>query len=92
MDYVESDFPPTFNPVYKEVILTMVAAAQNQDFGFIAWSNWPKATNTYLWSNLEAVYLGQLTPADYMAGAQEAYAAEAEAGLIISNIPEPRSA
>jgi raffinose/stachyose/melibiose transport system substrate-binding protein len=92
MIYAESDFPPTFNPVYKETILYMVPSAQNQDFGFIAWSNWPKQTNTYLWSNLEAVYLGQMTPAEYMAGTQEAFAAEFAAGLTITDLPEPRSA
>lgn len=91
MNYAASDFPPTFNPVYKATILDMVEAANNRDFGFIAWSNWPKATNTYLWSNLEAVYLGQMTPAEYMAGVQEAFQAEADAGLIMTALPEPRS-
>ena len=69
----------------------MVEAAKNRDFGFIAWSNWPKATNTYLWSNLEAVLLGQSTPANYMAGAQAAYEKELAQGLVITNLPEPRS-
>jgi raffinose/stachyose/melibiose transport system substrate-binding protein len=91
MYYEDSDFPPTFNPVYKESILYMVEAAGNNDFGFIAWSNWPKQTNTYLWSNLEAVWLGQQTAAEYMAGAQEVYQEEFAKGLTITGLPEPRT-
>ena len=48
MDYEASDFPPGFNPVYKQSILESVAAQKNRDFGFLPWAAWPNRTNNYL--------------------------------------------
>ena len=89
MDYEESDFPPGFNPVYKQSILESVAAQKNRDFGFLPWAAWPNRTNNYLSNNLAALWLGDLSAKEYMEGTQEVFEEDFEQGLVVVS-PEPR--
>ena len=89
MNYEASDFPPGFNPVYKQSILESVEAQKNRDFGFLPWAAWPNRTNNYLSNNLASVWLGEMSPKEYMEGTQEVFEEDFEQGLVVVS-PEPR--
>ena len=89
MDYEASDFPPGFNPVYKQSILESVAAQKNRDFGFLPWAAWPNRTNNYLSNNLAALWLGEMSAKEYMEGTQKVFEEDFEQGLVVVS-PEPR--
>jgi raffinose/stachyose/melibiose transport system substrate-binding protein len=89
MFYEESDFPPTFNPIYKKQILDMVKAARDQDFGFLAWTSWPQKTEAYMYTNLPAVWLGQLSVQEFLAKTQATFEEDFKTGRVNPG-PEPR--
>lgn len=39
--------------------------------GYAAWTYWPPNTETYLWDNLDSVFLGQLSVENYLENAQK---------------------
>lgn len=89
MFYEEADFPADFPDAYKRQILAIVEAARNQDFGFLAWCSWPQKTETYMYTELPNVWLGQLSAKEYLANAQRIFAEEFAAGGVNPG-PEPR--
>ncbi len=62
-----SDLDPKISKAYE--LLTQ-AMAENRT-GYAAWTYWPPNAETYLWDNLDSVFLGQLKVEDYLANADK---------------------
>ena len=53
-------------PLYSEVMADLAAAVNQNQFGYTTWTFLPPATNTYLISGIEEVWLGSITTQDYL--------------------------
>ncbi|MDR1106725.1 MAG: extracellular solute-binding protein [Treponema sp.] len=84
VDADESLYPSAMREVDKR-ILNMLEVTQGnlQQAGHVMWTYWPAETRQYMMDNIENVYLGRLTPADYLARSQEIFAKEYAEGKVI---------
>lgn len=53
-------------PLYTEVMANLAAAVNQNQFGYTTWTFLPPATDTYLISGIEEVWLGSITTQDYL--------------------------
>lgn len=72
--------------------LTEILAAMNEAFaagnyGYTTWTFWPPESETFLIEEVEKVWAGEMTAEEYLAGHQEKFDAEREAGAV-PPIPE----
>lgn len=49
----------------------MATASIDGNIGYCSWSFWPAAARTYMNENMDGVFLGSMSPADYMKNTQE---------------------
>jgi len=59
------------------------AAAQGR-FGYTTWSFWPTMSDSYLYDEIEKVWDGTETTADYLKGLQDTFDGELQAGTVLS--------
>lgn len=53
-------------PLYSEAMANLAAAVNENQYGYTSWTFLPPATNTYLISGIEEVWLGSITTQDYL--------------------------
>jgi raffinose/stachyose/melibiose transport system substrate-binding protein len=53
-------------PLYSEVMADLAAAVNQNKFGYTTWTFLPPATDTYLISGIEEVWLGSITTQEYL--------------------------
>jgi raffinose/stachyose/melibiose transport system substrate-binding protein len=58
------------------------AAAADGRYGYTTYTFWPPDTETYLYEEIQKVYLGQVTPEQYMQGMQDHFAQELADGVV----------
>jgi ABC-type sugar transport system, periplasmic component len=68
---------------YVEVYDILLDAMDKGNIGYCSWTYWPPATDTYSWSNLEALYLEQLSMDEYLKNLQEKYDEDVENGKVL---------
>ena len=57
-------------PLYGETMETLAASVNADQYGYTTWTFLPPATDTYLVSGIEEVWLGKITTADFLAEAR----------------------
>lgn len=62
----------------KEVQKFINESLDTEKIGYCAWTYWPANTDTYSWSNIEAVVLGQTSVDEYLKKLQENYELDME--------------
>jgi len=62
-------------------------ASDAGNYGYTTWTFWPPKSDVYIYEEIEKVWAGSETPADYLAGLQKLFTTEATAGNI-PPIPE----
>jgi raffinose/stachyose/melibiose transport system substrate-binding protein len=67
--------------VQKSFDLLNDAMANNQT-GYAAWTYWPPSTETYAWSNIESVWLGQIDVDTYIENLQKKFEKDKEKGKL----------
>ncbi len=53
-------------PLYSEAMTNLAAAVNENQYGYTTWTFLPPATDTYLISGIEEVWLGSITTQDYL--------------------------
>lgn len=63
-------------PLYTEAMDTLADAVADNLYGYTTWTFLPPATNTYLVSGIEEVWLGRITTAEFLAKLDEMFQQE----------------
>ena len=69
---------PRRSRLYSELLKSSEAG----DYGYTTWTFWPPKSDAYIYEEIERVWAGQITSAEYLSGLQELFAAELAAGDI----------
>ncbi|NPV52366.1 MAG: extracellular solute-binding protein [Firmicutes bacterium] len=77
-----SDFPKEADPRYARHVETVAKAAASGNYGYTTWTFWPVKTEQWIIEGIEQVWLGKITPAQYMQKVQTLFAEERAAGSV----------
>lgn len=55
-------------------------ASDEGNYGYTTWTFWPPKSDTYIYEELEKVWVGDITPEEYLAGLDQIFQQEREAG------------
>ncbi|MBB3455978.1 raffinose/stachyose/melibiose transport system substrate-binding protein [Rhizobium sp. BK313] len=67
-------------PLYSEVMKNLSAAVSAGKYGYTTWTFLPPATDTYLVSGMEEVWLKKISSADFLKKLDETFKSEKDAG------------
>ncbi|MDB5523054.1 MAG: extracellular solute-binding protein [Rhizobium sp.] len=67
-------------PLYSEVMKNLATAVGNGQYGYTTWTFLPPATDTYLVSGMEEVWLKKTSSADFLKKIDETFKSEKDAG------------
>lgn len=77
IDMKKEDFPAGTDPRFVRALETIASASKSGDYGYTTWTFWPKKSDQFIIEQMDAVFAGKMTPAEFSAKLQETYAAEA---------------
>ncbi|HWV25030.1 MAG TPA: extracellular solute-binding protein [Thermomicrobiales bacterium] len=77
---IPEDLLGDIDPRQARMIDRLNEASSGGGYGYTTWTFWPPKTETYLIEEIEKVWAGDMTVADYLAGIQETFSAELAAG------------
>lgn len=77
----------TVLPLYTETMKVLAEAVNAGQYGYTTWTFLPPATNTYLISGIEEVWLGKITTAQFLEKLDATFKQEQSAGKLPA-IPE----
>jgi raffinose/stachyose/melibiose transport system substrate-binding protein len=60
----------------------MSASVASGDYGYTTWTFWPPKSDVYIYEEIEKVWAGDMTSEEYLAGLNELFREEFEAGEI----------
>ena len=69
-------------PLYAEVMGKLATAVDANQYGYTTWTFLPPATDTYLVSGMEEVWLGQTTTQDFLAKLDATFQQEKAEGKV----------
>jgi raffinose/stachyose/melibiose transport system substrate-binding protein len=69
-------------PLYTEVMKNLATAVGNNQYGYTTWTFLPPATDTYLVSGMEEVWLGKSTVKDYLKKWDDTFQKEKKDGKV----------
>jgi raffinose/stachyose/melibiose transport system substrate-binding protein len=69
-------------PLYTETMKNLAAAVDANQYGYTTWTFLPPATDTYLVSGMEEVWLGKTTTADFLATLDKTFQQEKGEGKV----------
>ena len=84
----EADFPPNMDKRFGQVFLDLATTTATGVFGYTTWAFWPPETDTYVYTSMDKVLAGNMTPAEFCAGHDAIVKQELAKGLVPS-IPKP---
>jgi raffinose/stachyose/melibiose transport system substrate-binding protein len=85
----EADFPAKLDQRFGQLYLDLAAATTTGAFGYTTWTFWPPKTDTYVYTSMDQVLAGNMTPAEFCAGHDAIFKQELAKGLVPS-IPKPK--
>ena len=69
-------------PLYTETMKSLAESVNANQYGYTTWTFLPPATDTYLVSGIEEIWLGKLTTADFLAKLDETFKQEQSEGKV----------
>jgi raffinose/stachyose/melibiose transport system substrate-binding protein len=78
---------PEVLPLYGETMATLASAVAEDRYGYTTWTFLPPATDTYLVSGIEEVWLGAITVEDFLATLDATFQGEMAEGKVPA-VPE----
>jgi raffinose/stachyose/melibiose transport system substrate-binding protein len=85
---VESDFLPGTDPRVTRLYSQLSAS---KSIGYTTYTFYPQKTDNYIFTQIEKVWTGNLSPKDYCQGIQDTFAKELAAGQVPA-VPKPGAA
>jgi raffinose/stachyose/melibiose transport system substrate-binding protein len=74
-----SDFPADADKRIERMYIDLGKAKQ---VGYTTWTFWPPKSDTYIYTDMDKVITGQMSPKDYLAGLDSIFAEERKQGLV----------
>lgn len=68
------------DPRVARLFASITEASDAGNYGYLTWTFWPPKSEVYIYEELERVWDGQITAADYLVGLEEIFAEEREQG------------
>jgi len=87
IEFAENDFPAGVDPRVARFLSEFAQVTGEGRYGYTTWTFWPAEAETQLWKDVELVWSGDLTTADYLAKQQELWE-KARAENAVPPIPE----
>ena len=81
-DLDADDFQGVVDPRYARHIEEVADAVEEGLYGYTTWTFWPQKTMQYIIEGIEVVWLGQLTPEQYMSKVNEIFQEELRDGAV----------
>jgi raffinose/stachyose/melibiose transport system substrate-binding protein len=81
----ESDFPAGADKRIERMYIELGKAKQ---VGYTTWTFWPPKSDTYIYTDMDKVITGDLTPKAYLEGLDKIFAGELKQGLV-PPLPKP---
>jgi raffinose/stachyose/melibiose transport system substrate-binding protein len=85
--YEDSDFPTDVNPKIKDFLSTFGKVTGEGNYGYCTWAFWPAEPGVHIWKDMEVVWAGDISVADYMADHQKLWDKARDKGTTLS-IPD----
>ncbi len=85
----EADFPAKLDKRFGQHYLDIATATATGVFGYTTWTFWPPKTDTYVYTAMDKVLAGNMTPAEFCAGHDAIFKQEIAKGLVPS-VPKPK--
>jgi len=82
IDLKKDDFPADTDARFIRILEAMSAASKSGDYGYTTWTFWPQKSDQFIVEQMDNVFIGKLTPAEFSSKLQEIYAAEAKANQL----------
>lgn len=67
---------------YKQANELLTDAVADGNYGYTTWTFWPPKSEQYIISGVEELWLDQASPEEFLAGLQDVFAAELQAGAV----------
>lgn len=68
------------DPRMAAIFADFAKASDEGNYGYTTWTFWPPKSDTYIYEELEKVWVGDITPEEYLAGLDKIFQEEREAG------------
>ena len=68
------------DPRMAAIFADFAKASDEGNYGYTTWTFWPPKSDTYIYEELEKVWVGDITPEEYLAGLDQIFQEEREAG------------
>lgn len=82
-----SDFPANADARIKRSYLELGEATAKGNYGYTTWTFWPPKSDEFIYSGMDKVLTGNLTPAQYCAQLDQIFQGELKAGTVPPIIP-----
>ena len=82
VELTDADIPEEVPSPRREFYLDLPKAVDAGGVGYTTWTFFPPKTDTYIYTEMEKVLVGQLTPEEYCEGLATTFKAEFDAGLV----------
>ncbi len=77
---VEAGQMEGIDPRMAAIFADFAKASDEGNYGYTTWTFWPPKSDTYIYEELEKVWIGDITPEEYLAGLDTIFQEEREAG------------
>jgi len=82
LKYAATDFPSDVDPRISRYLTDFVKTTGEGNYGYTTWTFWPAEAETQLWKDIELVWAGEMTTADYLAKQQALWEKARTAGAV----------
>jgi raffinose/stachyose/melibiose transport system substrate-binding protein len=83
----QADFPAS---VDKRIARMYIDLGRAKNIGYTTWTFWPPKSDTYIYTSMDKVIAGKMTPLEYLKGLDQVFQPELKAGLV-PPLPKPAS-
>lgn len=87
VEFTASDFPSEVDPRVVRFLTEFAKTTGEGRYGYTTWTFWPAEAETQLWKDIELVWSGEMTTAEYLSK-QQALWEKAQADNAVPPIPE----
>lgn len=77
IELAATDFPSGTEPRFIRALETIASSSKSGNYGYTTWTFWPKKSDQFIIEQMDSVFSGKMTPAEFSQKLQAQYAQEA---------------
>ncbi len=78
IDLKKDDFPADTDARFVRALETIATSSKSGDYGYTTWTFWPKKSDQFIIEQMDSVFSGKMTAAEFSKKLQDMYATEAK--------------